>query len=89
MPQPSKADATRFVVRTLNLLAREFTKHNARFHGHRDSHGLEAVWQTQQRYMLSAAGLLTSNADAVCLQECAPGFFSPEHNRLAADLLEQ
>ncbi len=85
----STESGARFVVRSLNLLAREFTKHNHKHHGNSSSDKFEARWQTQQRYLLSSAALLTSGADAICLQECAASFFEAELNPLGPKLLEE
>jgi endonuclease/exonuclease/phosphatase family metal-dependent hydrolase len=78
-----------FTVYSHNVLARRFTKHFKNAHGHVDDDGLEAEWQTKQRYSLGAASILAERADVVCLQECGGDFFQSSWNehsqQIAAD----
>ncbi len=82
-----------FVLRTWNLLAREYTHYNQAAHGNGPAHGppearREAAWQTKDRYLLASAALLTCSADVVCLQECSVSFLDPAHNAMAGVLKE-
>ncbi|MCA9545361.1 MAG: endonuclease/exonuclease/phosphatase family protein [Myxococcales bacterium] len=82
---------TPFLLRTWNLLARDYTHYNQAAHGHGPAKGekserVEATWQTRARYRLAAAALLAAEPDVVCLQECGPDFFDPKLSPLAAEL---
>ena len=90
---PARSQSPRkFSVLTWNLLADKFTKFNKEppgcVQGHLNPDGpIETSMQTAQRYSLAVGAVLEAAADAVLLQECARGFFSPEVNPRAPELL--
>lgn len=69
-----------------NVLARPYTKYNAKFH--RASDAVEEPAQTRSRYALAGKTIVDRRTDLVLLQECEAAFFEPEWNSAAAKILK-
>ena len=92
-----------FKIWQYNILAREYTKYNSKFHsppppkedgGIPSASGplpkpLEAPDLTNKRYTMATDKILEKMPDAVCLQECSEAFFSSEFNDSAIPLIEK
>ena len=77
-------DEKNFKIWQYNILAREYTKYNSKFHSHGSvgtgDKPLEKPYLTKERYTTATNKILEKIPDAVCLQECSKEFFSPEFN---------
>ena len=85
-------DGETFKIWQYNILAREYTKYNSKFHspgsvGTEDK-PLEDPNLTKERYTMATDTILAKMPDAVCLQECSDAFFSSEFNGSAGPLIE-
>jgi len=80
------AAASRVTMLSWNVLARNYTTYNAHFHC--AAGPVEEPTQTRDRYTIAGEEIVRRFADFVFLQECEPGFFSPEWNLAATKLLE-
>jgi len=93
-----------FKIWQYNILAREYTKYNSKFHSPpppKEEDGgipsapgplpkpLEAPDLTNKRYTMATNKILEKMPDAVCLQECSEAFFSPEFNDSAVHLIKK
>ena len=82
-----------FKIWQYNILAREYTKYNSKFHspgsiGTGDK-PLEDPNLTKERYTMATDKILEKMPDAICLQECSEAFFSSEFNDSAIPLIEK
>tara|TARA_B110000211_G_scaffold40712_1_gene42170 strand:- start:3764 stop:4855 length:1092 start_codon:yes stop_codon:yes gene_type:complete len=82
-----------FKIWQYNILAREYTKYNSKFHSpgsiRTGDKPLEDPNLTKERYTMATDKILEKMPDAICLQECSEAFFSSEFNDSAIPLIKK